>query len=132
MQTARWIQSGAGVLLLCLHLLPLPHDGNVGGIPALCPLKTLTNIPCPGCGMTRSLVFSAHGDWSQAFSFHPLGPITYGALWLILASGVLPLWRKPRAISQRTLIFAGSTFGATLLILWIIRLTGALPFPTNF
>jgi len=132
MQSARCVQVGAGVLLLLSHLLPTPQNGNLAGLPTLCPLKVLTAMPCPGCGVTRSLVFSAHADWPSAFAFHPLGPIIYGALWLVLASGVLSLWRKPRAISQRVLICAGSTFGTTLLILWIIRLTGVLPFPANF
>jgi len=122
----------AGVLLLFAHLLPVPQNGQLAGIPPLCPFKVLTDIPCPGCGLTRSLVLFAHGDWTQAIAFHPLGPMVYLALWLTLIAGVLSMYRKPKPISPRFLIFAGSTFISALLILWVIRLTGIVPFPAHF
>lgn len=45
--------------------------------PLRCPLLTLTGIPCPGCGLTRSFVAIAQGDWSEAVAYHGLGPILF-------------------------------------------------------
>lgn len=45
--------------------------------PLRCPLLTLTGIPCPGCGLTRSFVAIAQGNWSEAISYHGLGPVLF-------------------------------------------------------
>ena len=37
-----------------------------------CPIRFLTGIPCPGCGMTRACVYALSLDFERAFSFHPL------------------------------------------------------------
>lgn len=122
----------AGVLLLAAHLSPLPQHGAIGGLPAICPLKTLTALPCPGCGMTRSLVFAAHGDWTQAFQFHPLGPAAYAALWLALIVGVLLPRFKSRPLSPRWTYALSGAGAASLGIAWLARLAGVLPYPPNF
>ena len=38
----------------------------------LCPLKNLTDIPCPGCGSTRATLALVKGHFGTAFSFNPL------------------------------------------------------------
>ncbi|WLP89897.1 DUF2752 domain-containing protein [Gordonia sp. NB41Y] len=77
--------------------------------PELCLFRRLTGLPCPGCGLTRSWVMTAHGDLGQAFSFNLFGPLTFaaaalvvlGALWLVItgrgprragAHGRMPRW----------------------------------------
>jgi hypothetical protein len=41
--------------------------------PSLCPFKVITGLPCPGCGMTRSVVALLHGDLAVSAYYHPLG-----------------------------------------------------------
>ena len=41
---------------------------------SLCPFKMLTGFPCPGCGITKSLVSFYEGNWYQSLSYHILGP----------------------------------------------------------
>jgi len=49
------------------------------GLPTpLCPLHTLTGLPCPTCGMTRGLRCLLHGNLEAALLYNPL-------LMLILA-----------------------------------------------
>ncbi|HVC93357.1 MAG TPA: DUF2752 domain-containing protein [Pirellulales bacterium] len=48
---------------------PLPHT---------CYSRTLFGVSCPGCGLTRSFVHLAHGDWWAAWQVHRLG-------WLLAA-----------------------------------------------
>lgn len=37
-----------------------------------CPIYTIIGIPCPGCGMTRSLIALIQGDLQKSFYFHVL------------------------------------------------------------
>ncbi|MFN8522077.1 MAG: DUF2752 domain-containing protein [Chloroflexota bacterium] len=62
--------------------------------PVLCPFRVLTGLPCPGCGMTRSVVAALHGDLSTSLFYHPLGPVML-ALALLLAAVDVYLWLRP-------------------------------------
>ena len=37
-----------------------------------CFFRRVFGIPCPGCGMTRAVFCALRGDFSGAFSYHPL------------------------------------------------------------
>jgi Protein of unknown function (DUF2752) len=41
---------------------------------SFCPFKMLTGFPCPGCGITKSLVYCYEGDWYKSLYYHILGP----------------------------------------------------------
>ncbi|RKU31776.1 hypothetical protein C6497_01080 [Candidatus Poribacteria bacterium] len=36
-----------------------------------CLFHTITNIPCPGCGMTRACLSITQGNFMQAYMFNP-------------------------------------------------------------
>jgi hypothetical protein len=40
------------------------------GVP--CPLRTLTGVPCPFCGLTTGTVALVHGQWQAAVAASPL------------------------------------------------------------
>jgi Protein of unknown function (DUF2752) len=61
----------------------MAHDGH-HGIP--CPLRTLTSVPCPFCGLTTATVAMAHGQWLTAVKTSPLA-----CLVAILAAVTAPL-----------------------------------------
>jgi len=50
----------------------------------ICPLRHLTGIPCPGCGLTRSFMAIARGDLEYALSMHLFGPVLFGAFVLVV------------------------------------------------
>jgi Protein of unknown function (DUF2752) len=54
-----------------------------------CPLRSLTGIPCPTCGMTHSFVAIAQGDFNAAIKYHLFGPAIF---LLFLAILLLVLW----------------------------------------
>ena len=42
---------------------------------SLCPLKMLSGFPCPGCGITKSLVYFYEGDLQKSLYYHLFGPL---------------------------------------------------------
>ncbi|MCH5188595.1 MAG: DUF2752 domain-containing protein [Oscillospiraceae bacterium] len=44
----------------------------VFGLLLGCPIKRLTGLPCPGCGMTRGCLSLIKLDFSAAVHWHPL------------------------------------------------------------
>ena len=40
-----------------------------------CPIKYITGIACPGCGMTRAYISLLKLDVAKSFYYHPLWPI---------------------------------------------------------
>jgi hypothetical protein len=46
----------------------MAHTGGQG-LP--CPLRTLTGVPCPFCGMTTASVAITHGNWATAAGANP-------------------------------------------------------------
>ena len=130
LQPAHWI--GAGILAASFAL-PMPAHGRICGLPTVCLFHMLTGRPCPGCGLTRSFVYFAHGKWSQAVAYHPLGPALFIACALYVVCGllqlkVLALSPKKRARFQRC---AGYVVLALVLGVWIVRVSGLLPIPPD-
>jgi hypothetical protein len=45
--------------------------------PLFCPIKALTGIPCPGCGMTRGFMAIASGNLREAIGYNLFSPILF-------------------------------------------------------
>ncbi len=54
---------------------------------SFCPFKMLTGFPCPGCGITKSLVYFYEGNLMKSISYHVLGPFV--VLFCVLTIFVL-------------------------------------------
>lgn len=86
-----------------------------------CPLRWLTGIACPGCGMTRALAALIRLDFSAALQMHPLVfLLPTAAVWLVLGL----LGRRLPKKTERCLIFAAA---ALLLAVYLIRLSAGDP-----
>jgi hypothetical protein len=53
---------------------------------SICIVRTVTGVPCPGCGTTRSVLHVLHGDVLDAVMSNPFGLLAVAAL------SVLPFW----------------------------------------
>jgi len=99
---------GVGVVLAAVLLLSVFLEPTwVGHQPSLCVVRATTGVPCPGCGLTRSFVATAHGEFGSAFAFHPFGPLLFAAcacalllLGLRAVTGRTPLGRRALARLQ--------------------------------
>jgi hypothetical protein len=44
-------------------------------LPSVCTFRRTTGVPCPGCGLTRSIVAAVHDGWKASYAYHRLGPL---------------------------------------------------------
>jgi hypothetical protein len=70
-----------GILLGAFILTPPKNDipyvqfGKIP-LPSLCTFRSVTGIPCPGCGLLRSMVYAMHGKLKKSLEYHRLGLVT--------------------------------------------------------
>lgn len=66
---------GATITLMVPFFLLFFNQGNhLETDQSLCPLKMLSGFPCPGCGITKSMVYLYEGDVQKSLYYHLLGP----------------------------------------------------------
>lgn len=58
-----------------------------------CPIKFMTGVSCPGCGMTRAWLELARGHLAAAFAYHPL----FWAVPAVVVLACAPASRAQRA-----------------------------------
>lgn len=76
-----------------------------------CPLRTVTGVPCPLCGMTRGVTALVHGDVGRALFMSP------GSLLAVtLAVLLFVLWRTKRVTVPVW------TIAAVVTLLWTWQL----------
>ena len=61
-------------LIIPFFLMLHNQNNNLETDQSLCPFKMLTGFPCPGCGITKSLVYFYEGDLYKSIGYHVLGP----------------------------------------------------------
>jgi Protein of unknown function (DUF2752) len=99
---------GAAVVLLGGGVL-LPLLPGHAGLP--CPLRTLTGVPCPLCGMTTSVEATLHAHPLAAVDANPAGPF-------LVATAVALLIRRPARAVQIPLVVVV----LALAVLWLFEL----------
>jgi Protein of unknown function (DUF2752) len=102
----RDLRTASGLVLGAALVLPaLPgHPG------APCPLRTLTGVPCPLCGMTTSVEDTAHAHLGAAFAANPAGIAAVAA-----AAALLVL--RPASVVVSRVAMAGA-----LAAMWAFEL----------
>lgn len=65
------------------------------GLP--CPLRRLTGVPCPICGMTTSVEATVHGHLVSALQANPAGPFAVLAAFVLLVHRPAHPLRLPTA-----------------------------------
>jgi hypothetical protein len=115
-----------GVCLLALLLQEVP-GGRVAlrglpqfPLPQACASRIWLGLGCPGCGLTRSIIHLAQGDWQASWRAHRLG----GLFALVIAFQIpyrLYALRRPALLplSNFWLAAFGYALIVTLVMNWL-------------
>ena len=120
----------APFLLAGAFVCPLPSGGgaHIAGVPSLCLFQQMTGLPCPGCGLTRSVVCMAHGHLADALAFHPLGPLMLAAL-IYFSLLRVPTLKARLTLAPRVSKRVWVAVTVLYLAVGVARLGHALPWP---
>jgi hypothetical protein len=88
---------------------------------SLCPFKLLSGLPCPGCGITKSLVYIYKGDLLQSLSYHLFGPASFVFCLMIILLFTIEIinqkeYFKDWFYSKKLTIVLGISLGSYHLI----------------
>lgn len=113
MKVKQEIRSAVTAFLAIAALYFFFHLVGIG-----CPIRFLTGVSCPGCGMTRAAAALVSFRFSDAFRFHPL-------VYLLPPCAAVFLLQKriPRKV-YRKLVF-------TIIMLYVIVYTIRMIDPAN-
>lgn len=99
-----------------------------------CPLRTMTGIPCPGCGLTTAAVALVRGQFDAAFHANPvifgLAALTFaaGPLVVLRAAGVLEPPSPWSSARRRQMGWAAGLLAVASWLFQLHRLGPSLPY----
>ena len=117
----RVLQTLAAAALVLSLALPVQGFGF-----SICIFYNLTGLPCPGCGLTRSMISVGHWELWHSLRYHPLGLVAYAIAVTLALSG----WFSPLARffvrQQRAVAKAAFGVGVLFLLAGALRLVAVL------
>ena len=122
--TRFWILGG--FLFLIASLILSLWEPSERTEHSICFFRQATEIPCPGCGLTRGFAALLKFDFFGAFQIHPLSPLFAVEAFLLWVWWGLISARKvsmpsPVIINRLLVLHAG-----LLLVVWGFGLTGGI------
>ena len=94
-------------------------------LPSSCMTEQWFSSKCPGCGLTRSFVAVAYGQWRASLAYHRLGLLLYAFFVSQVGFRIYALCRLDRPLPRRVQsiqYILGMTMVAALLLNWGIGL----------
>lgn len=120
------LAAAAWVAVAAASRLPLACVETV----KLCAFRTVTGLPCPGCGMGHALLLAFNGRFADSFAAHPLG-LPLLSVWTAWLCWGLANAARGRAFSDgfpRPRARSGAFALAALLGVYGVRLARAVDF----
>jgi Protein of unknown function (DUF2752) len=91
-------------------------------LPEGCMSRYLFGLNCPGCGLTRSIIHLAEGDWRASWRSHRLGGLMAAVIAFQIPYRLLALSRPDRPIiPTRWLVLFGYLLIAMLIGNWLFN-----------
>ena len=126
--TMLWIAIAVFVLSFTLRVRT-DQRVELLGLPApeMCGSRLWLNMECPGCGLTRSFIRLANGDWSGAIALNRVAPLLAFAVLAQIPYRLAKLlgWSPARSLAKSTWPNAvGCVLIVALIGNWLLRLFG--------
>ena len=108
------------IIILFYSIYVNPAESNI----TTCRFHEITGLDCPTCGISRSFYSLSKFNFNEAFVYHPLGPLLFIILGLLLIRFVIELLLNKelqlsiRILNYRWLYLA---FAGLWLVVWIFR-----------
>ena len=77
LKTSKILGIAGALLTLAIPYFIMLQNSHIEADQSLCPFMMLTGLPCPGCGITKSLIFLYQGDIIKSFYYHLFGPFAF-------------------------------------------------------
>jgi hypothetical protein len=121
----------AAFMLAALQYLPVRADGSIGGVGDICPFRHLTGLPCPLCGMTRSVLCFFQGNLHASLLWYPLGPLVGIGVVMCFLTMVIPGIGIEHLAAKLPQRFCGIALLILVAGCWALRLAGVFPLPLS-
>jgi hypothetical protein len=102
---------------LVLAAVSPPHGSGI----SLCFFQDATGVPCPGCGMTRSLSCGLRGMWLDSFQYHPMGLLILGLFVFTAGQSLLPRTQREGIVR---FMQSRATFFNVLYLAFVVTFVG--------
>ena len=97
---------------------------QLASIPHVCVFQKVLGIPCPGCGITRSLFSIVNGDMFLAWQYNPTGLLIFLFILMQIPLRIIALKFQNTAEMISKISRTGSIIVICLLFLvWVLKLT---------
>ncbi len=106
------------ILLLPVYFILPTGDSHF----TICPFFHLTGVPCPGCGMGRSLVHIFHLHFLEALYYNPFGYIVAAVQCYMIASFFFPYLIEFSKEQKRLAKLAQYIFALFFVLYGILRI----------
>ena len=124
-------------MLAAAPMLQTLADGRVASrwfpglvLPPTCMSRSLFDVDCPACGLTRSFVHLAHGDPVASFRAHRVGWLLMAVAFLQLPYRAHMLWGSGRYAVPKP---AAAAISAILIVLllgnWCVNVVCEMAYP---
>ncbi len=103
----------------------------------LCWFKNITGLPCPGCGLTRSIACISHLHFAESLHYHPFGPLIYVVAIASVAAKIAGPARRAKlaALFDRNRKLASGIYWSlvgSFIVYGLVRLALVVRDPTLF
>lgn len=91
-------------------------------LPEACGMQVMFRRNCPGCGLTRSFIHLAHGDWQRSLAVHRVGWIIAAAMLFQIPYRLLALRDPSWTLSPYWTTVTVVLLCAMLIVNWLFEM----------